>query len=136
MFRPFCTILALCLLLPAGATALPFGGLSSSTLNLLNALGQDGKPGEIFGGGTSAVLGSGEGATPPSMRRRGGRHSWTKSTEAILGSLGSFSLISGNGGQGGGKHKPTPPVPEPGTVALFGGGIVGLALLRRRSRKA
>jgi hypothetical protein len=128
-------MLALCLLLPAGATAIPFGGLSSSTLNLLAALGQEGQPGEIFGGGTSAALGSGEGAAPPSLRRRGRRYSWRKSTEAILGSLGSFSLIGGKGGQGGGD-KPTPPIPEPATVMLIGGGLAGLALMRRASRRA
>jgi hypothetical protein len=47
-----------------------------------------------------------------------------------LSHLTLYARATGNGDNG------TPPVPEPGTILLLGTGLVGLVLLRRKSREA
>lgn len=89
--------------------------------------GGDGLLGSLFGGGDSSssdvfdLLGSGGSGD-------GGSGSGLGSGSGA-GSAGSGGSGSGSGGAGS-VH-----MPEPASVALFGGGLAGVALLRRRSRK-
>ena len=54
-----------------------------------------------------------------------------------LGAVGSLaSGVGGVGGVGGSDAAATVTQPEPASVALFGGGLAGLALWRRRKGKA
>jgi len=55
------------------------------------------------------------------------------------GNLGSFAVLAESGHFGGGGlvyESPTAPIPEAGSVMLFGVGLVGLAgVIRRRVKK-